>query len=169
MLLSRVKKKVEIDRSSDENLEIDALVLFSEHVCSRNKRKTNTPRLKQKTNPPSKTVVPSIDSIFSTFFFELTADFGHVPGVRLQDLDDFSIACARTETARVAPALHLLRLNLSPHYLADQCFYFERYRGPGSRRGFAQGQSLMKSAMRRSITGARARVRSTPRSARLLS
>ena len=34
-----------------------------------------------------------------------------------------------------------LRLNLSPHYLADQCFYFERSRGPGSRRGFAQGQS----------------------------
>ena len=33
-----------------------------------------------------------------------------------------------------------LRLNLSPHYLADQCFYFERSRGPGSRRGFAQGQ-----------------------------
>ena len=34
-----------------------------------------------------------------------------------------------------------LRLNLSPHYLADQCFYFERSHGPGSRRGFAQGQS----------------------------
>ena len=34
-----------------------------------------------------------------------------------------------------------LRLNLSPHYLADQCFYFERSRGSGSRRGFAQGQS----------------------------
>ena len=47
----------------------------------------------------------------------------------------------RAQTARVAPALHLLRLNLSPHYLADQCFYFKRSRGPGSRRGFAQGQS----------------------------
>ena len=34
-----------------------------------------------------------------------------------------------------------LRLNLSPHYLADQCFYFKRSRGPGLRRGFAQGQS----------------------------
>ena len=34
-----------------------------------------------------------------------------------------------------------LRLNLSPHYLEDQCSYFERSRGPGSRRGFAQGQS----------------------------
>ena len=47
----------------------------------------------------------------------------------------------RAQTARVAPALHLLRLNLSPHYLADQCFYFKRSRGPGSRRGFVQGQS----------------------------
>ena len=52
----------------------------------------------------------------------------------------------RAQTARVAPALHLLRLNLSPHYLADQCFYFERSRGPGSRRGFAQGQSYSPTA-----------------------
>ena len=50
-------------------------------------------------------------------------------------------AISKLQLARVAPALHLLRLNLSPHYLADQCFYFERSRGPGSRRGFAQGQS----------------------------
>ena len=34
-----------------------------------------------------------------------------------------------------------LRLNRSPHFLADQCFYFQRSCGPGSRRGFAQGQS----------------------------
>ena len=54
---------------------------------------------KQKTNPPSKTVDPSIDSLFSAFFFEMTADFGHVRGVRLQDLDDFSIACAWTENS----------------------------------------------------------------------
>ena len=53
----------------------------------------------------------------------------------------------RVRTARVAPALHLLRLNLSPHYLADQCFYFKRSRGPGSRTLFAQGQSKMKSAI----------------------
>ena len=96
MLLSRVGK-VEIDSPSDENLEIDALVFFSEHFCSRNKRKTNTRKPKQKKNPPSKTVVPSIDSTFSASFFERTADFGHVPGVRLQVLDDFSIACAWTE------------------------------------------------------------------------
>ena len=44
MLLSRVGKKVEIDRSSDENLEIDTVLLFSEHLCSRNKRKTYSRR-----------------------------------------------------------------------------------------------------------------------------
>ena len=35
MLLSRVGEKVEIDSSADENLEIDALLFFSEHLCSR--------------------------------------------------------------------------------------------------------------------------------------
>ena len=104
MLLSRVGKKSKLTAHQTKNLEIDALVFFSEHFCSRNKRKTNTRKPKQKTNPPSKTVVPSIDSTFSASFFERTADFGHVPGVRLQVLDDFSIACAWTgRTHRMSP------------------------------------------------------------------
>ena len=47
----------------------------------------------------------------------------------------------RAQTARVTPALHLylLRLNLSPHYLADQCFYLSDLaalaRGKASRKG----------------------------------
>ena len=77
-------EKVEIDSSADENLEIDALLFFSEQFCSRNKRKINAGRSKQKTNPPSSTVFPSTDFLFSSLFFERTADFGHVRGVRLQ-------------------------------------------------------------------------------------
>ena len=38
----------------------------------------------------------STSSLFSSLFFERTADFGNMPGVRLKVLDDFSTACAWT-------------------------------------------------------------------------
>ena len=99
MLLSRVGKKSKLTghhtKTSKLTLSCSSVSIFVQEI-----KKTNTRRPKQKTNPPSKTVVPSIDSLLSAFFFELTADFGHVPGVRLQDRDDFSIACAWTETSR---------------------------------------------------------------------
>ena len=56
---------MEIDISADENLEIDALLFFSEHLCSRNTRKINAGRPKQKTNPPSSTVFDGLPLLFS--------------------------------------------------------------------------------------------------------
>ena len=58
-------EKVEIDSSADGKLEIDALLFFSEHLCSRNTRKINAGRPKQKANPPSSTVFDGLPLLFS--------------------------------------------------------------------------------------------------------
>ena len=96
MLLSRVGKKSKLTAHQTKTSKLTLSCSSVNIFVQENKRKTDTRKPKQKTNPPSKTVVPSIDSTFSASFFERTADFGHVPGVRLQVLDDFSIACAWT-------------------------------------------------------------------------
>ena len=54
---------MEIDSSADGKLEIDALLFFSEHLCSRNT--INAGRPKQKTNPPSSTVFDGLPLFFS--------------------------------------------------------------------------------------------------------
>ena len=101
MLLSRVGKKSKLTahqtKTSKLMLSCSSVNIFVQEITKKN----NTRKPKQKTNPPSKTVVPSIDSTFSASFFERTADFGHVPGVRLQVPDDFSIACAWTDSLRL--------------------------------------------------------------------
>ena len=96
MLLSRVGKKWKLTaqqtKTSKLTLSCFSVNIFVQEIQEKlmleglNKRQTLRAR-------PSST-----DSLFSSLFFERTADFGHVhmPGVRLQVLDDFSTGCAWT-------------------------------------------------------------------------
>ena len=114
-------KKSKLTAQQTKTSKLTLSCFFSEHLCSRNRRKINAGRRKQKTNPPSSTVIPSTDSLFSSLFFERTDNFGHVPVVRLQVLDDFSTACAWTVSLMKAAHkdrderhLYLFKFAISP-------------------------------------------------------
>ena len=94
MLLSTVGKKWKLTAQQTESSKLTlscfSVNIFVQEIQEKlmleglNKRQTRRAR-------PSLT-----DSLFSSLFFERTADFGHMPGVRLQVLDDFSTAYAWT-------------------------------------------------------------------------
>ena len=94
MLLSRVGGKWKLTAQQTESSKL-TLSCFSVNIFVQEiQEKLMLEGLNKRQTRPARP--SSADSLFSSLFFERTADFGHMPGVRLQVLDDFSTAYAWT-------------------------------------------------------------------------
>ena len=94
MLLSRVGKKSKLTTQQTKTSKL-TLSCFSVNIFVQEiKEKLTLERLNKRQTRRAQPSFPRRTP--SSLFFESTADFGHVPGVRLQVLDDFSTACAWT-------------------------------------------------------------------------